>query len=68
MIGIIDFKKSSGEKVPNLEEYVKEYVNDWLDTIVDARFDKFTMLQLFEAEELRTKTLQVIKKLRADLL
>ena len=27
MIGIIDFKKSSGEKVPNLEEYVKEYVN-----------------------------------------
>ena len=48
--------------------YVKAYVNDWLDTIVDARFDKFTMLQLFEAEELRSKTLQVIKKLRADLL
>ena len=26
MIGIIDFKKTSGEKVPNLVEYVKDYV------------------------------------------
>ena len=48
--------------------YVKAYVSDWLDAIVDAKFDRATMMPLFEAEELRSKTLQVVKKLRADLL
>jgi len=48
--------------------YVQSYINDWLDTVVAAKLDKSTMLPLYEAEELRTKTLQVIKKLRADLL
>ena len=37
-------------------------------TVVDAKLDKNSMLQLYEAEELRNKTLTVIKKLRADLL
>ena len=27
MFEIIDFRKSSGENIPNLEEYVKEYVS-----------------------------------------
>lgn len=49
-------------------KYVQAYVNDWLNAIVDAKLDKNSMLQLFEAEELRNKTLTVIKKLRADLL
>ncbi|SEP92194.1 hypothetical protein SAMN02910369_00877 [Lachnospiraceae bacterium NE2001] len=49
-------------------EYVKDYVNDWLDTLMKSKFDMDTMLSLFEAEELRTKTFQVIKKLRADIL
>jgi hypothetical protein len=49
-------------------EYVKAYVNDWIDTVMKSRFDKDTMLSLFEAEELRTKSFQVLKKLRADLL
>lgn len=48
--------------------YVKSYVTDWLNAIVDAKLDKSVMMALYEAEELRTKTLQVIKKLRADLL
>ena len=48
--------------------YVQSYVNDWLNAIVAAKLDKDTMLALYEAEELRTKTLVVIKKLRADLL
>ena len=39
-----------------------------MDSVVDAKLDKSTMMQLYEAEELRAKTLQVIKKLRADLL
>ena len=49
-------------------KYVQSYVNDWLNAIVDAKLDRNTMLQLYEAEELRNKTLAVIKKLRADLL
>lgn len=49
-------------------EYVKSYVNDWLNAIVDAKLDKNSMMALYEAEELRSKTLQIIKKLRADLL
>ena len=49
-------------------EYVKDYVNDWIDSLMKAKFDMDTMLSLFEAEELRTKTFQVLKKLRADIL
>ena len=61
---IVALKDKSEENV----EYVKAYVNDWLETIVAAKLDKSVMLSLFDAEELRSKTLQVIKKLRADLL
>lgn len=61
---IVALKDKSEENVA----YVKAYVNDWLDTVVDAKMDKNTMLPLYESEELRGKTLQVIKKLRADLL
>ncbi|MCR5228482.1 MAG: hypothetical protein K6E27_14880 [Eubacterium sp.] len=49
-------------------EYVKDYVNDWIDSLMKSKFDMDTMLSLFEAEELRTKTFQVLKKLRADIL
>ncbi len=61
---VVALKDKSEESV----EYVKAYINDWLDTVVDAKLDKSNMLPLYEAEELRDKTLQVIKKLRADLL
>ncbi|MGN0435266.1 MAG: hypothetical protein ACI4D8_01405 [Wujia sp.] len=61
---VVALKDKSEESV----QYVTAYVNDWLDTIVAAKLDKNNMLQLYEAEELRNKTLQVIKKLRADLL
>lgn len=61
---IVALKDKSDENV----NYVQAYLNDWLDTVVGAKLDKSTMLPLYEAEELRAKTLQVIKKLRADLL
>ena len=57
-------KDKSDENV----EYVKDYVNDWINTLMKTKFDMDTMLSLFEAEELRTKTYQVLKKLRADVL
>ena len=61
---VVALKDKSDDNV----SYVKAYVNDWLDMVVEANFDKNTMLPLFQAEEIRTKSLQVIKKLRADLL
>jgi hypothetical protein len=61
---VVALKDKSDENV----EYVKAYVTDWLDAIVDAKLDRSNMMALYEAEELRTKTLQVIRKLRADLL
>ena len=61
---VVALKDKSDENV----NYVQAYLNDWLDTVVGAKLDKSTMLPLYEAEELRAKTLQVIKKLRADLL
>lgn len=61
---VVALKDKSEENVT----YVQSYINDWLDTIVDAKLDKNVMLPLYEAEELRNKTLQVVKKLRADLL
>ena len=57
-------KDKSDENV----EYVKDYVNDWINLLMKTKFDMDTMLSLYEAEELRTKTLQIIKKLRADIL
>ena len=61
---IVTLKDKSDANV----KYVQAYVNDWLNSVVDAKLDKNSMLQLYEAEELRNKTLTEIKKLRADLL
>ena len=61
---IVTLKDKSDANV----KYVQAYVNDWLNSVVDAKLDKNSMLQLYEAEELRNKTLTVFKKLRADLL
>lgn len=57
-------KNTSEENV----EYVKTYLADWIDFLMDNRFDKEMLLEVFEAEEVRNKTLQVIKKLSYDLL
>lgn len=61
---MLSLKDKSDENV----EYVQAYVNDWLDAIVQTKLDKNTMMPLYEAEEARNKTYQVIKRLRADLL
>ena len=61
---VVALKDKSEENV----SYVQSYLNDWLNAIVAAKIDKTTMMPLYEAEELRNKTLQVVKKLRADLL
>ena len=65
---IINIQNGLKDKSDENVEYVKAYVNDWLSNVMKCKFDKDTMLPLFEAEELRGKTFQVLKKLRADLV
>jgi hypothetical protein len=65
---INNIQASLKDKSDENTEYVKEYVNAWLDMLLKAKFDMDTMLTLFEAEEIRNRSYQVLKKLRADML
>ncbi len=48
-------------------EYVRAYIEDWLNFLLNNKFDKDLMLSQFEAEEMRAKTLLTIKKMAYDL-
>ena len=48
-------------------EYVKSYINDLISGLMEVGFDKDSFLSAFEADDLRTKTWIVIKKLMYDL-
>lgn len=61
---VVALKDKSEENV----KYVKAYIEDLLSALMKTRFDKDTMLSQFDAEELRSKALQVIKRLNLDLL
>lgn len=69
---IVDFINNIGNSLKNTSEeniqYVKSYLTDWVDVLMGNKFDKDLMLEVFEAEEVRSKTLQVIKKLSCDML
>jgi hypothetical protein len=65
---INNIQASLKDKSDENTDYVKEYVNAWLDMLLKAKFDMDTMLTLFEAEEIRNRSYQVLKKLRADML
>lgn len=49
-------------------KYVKNYIEDWVNFLMDNKFDKDSLLPLFDAEEVRAKTLQLIKKLNYDMV
>lgn len=61
---VVVLKDKSEENV----KYVKSYIEDLLNALMKTKWDKDTMLSQFDAEELRTKTLQVIKRLNCDML
>lgn len=69
---IVDFINNIANSLKNTSEenvqYVKNYLTDWVDILMGNKFDKDMMLEIFEAEEVRSKTLQVIKKLSYDML
>ncbi|MCM1159085.1 MAG: hypothetical protein NC300_09775 [Bacteroidales bacterium] len=49
-------------------EYVKSYIEDWIGFLMQNKFDKDSLLSVFDAEDIRTKTLQTIKKLNYDMV
>ena len=61
---VLLLKDKSDENVA----YVKAYIEDLLEALMRTKWDKDTMLTQFDAEELRSKAYQVIKKLNMDLL
>jgi hypothetical protein len=63
--GIDDFLKDRREE--NIE-YVKTYIEDWVNFLMQNKFDKDSLLSIFDAEEARSKTLQTIKKLNYDMV
>ena len=56
------------DRKPENIEYVKNYIEDWVEMLMSNKFDKDTLLSLFDAEEVRNKTLQTIKKLNYDMV
>lgn len=49
-------------------EYVKNYIEDWVEFLMQNKFDKDSLLSVFDAEEVRAKTLQTIKRLSYDMV
>lgn len=60
----INLKNRSPENV----EYVKSYIEDWVEVLMQNKFDKGSNLTIFDAEEIRIKTLRTIKKLVHDMI
>lgn len=48
--------------------YVKGYITDWVNMLMQSKFDRDSLLSVVEAEEVRSKTWQTIKKLNYDML
>lgn len=52
---------------PEHVEYVKTYIEDWVNLLMQNKFDRDSLLSVFDADDIRSKTLQTIKKLSMDL-
>jgi hypothetical protein len=67
------------EHINNIEEYlkvrtednvayVKSYIDDWVNMLMQSKFDRDSLLSVNLAEEVRNRTWQVIKKLNHDMV
>ena len=52
---------------PENVTYVKTYIEDWVNLLMQNKFDRDSLLSVFDADDIRSKTLQTIKKLSMDL-
>lgn len=53
---------------PENVEYVQTYIEDWVNLLMQNKFDKDTLLSVFDADEIRSKTLQTIRRLNLDMV
>lgn len=49
-------------------KYVKSYIEDWVNLLMQNKFDRDSLLNVMDADEVRAKTLEVIKKLNIDMV
>ncbi|MCM1497950.1 MAG: hypothetical protein NC124_05735, partial [Clostridium sp.] len=55
------------DRSPKNIEYVQGYIEDWVGLLMQNKFDRDSLLSVFDADEVRAKTLQTIKKLTMDM-
>ena len=48
--------------------YVKNYIEEWVEFLMQNKFDKDSLLTIFDAEEVRARTLQTLKRLNYDMV
>jgi hypothetical protein len=69
---VIEHINHIGEYLKNRSEdnaeYVKSYIDDWVNMLMQSKFDRDSLLSVGQAEEVRTKTWQTIKKLNHDMV
>ena len=56
------------DRRPENVEYVQGYIGDFVEILMQNKFDKDALLSIYDAEDIRTKTLQTIKRLNYDMI
>lgn len=56
------------DRSPDNIHYVKSYIAEWFNLLMLNKFDRGSLLNVLDADEVRAKTLQTIKKLNADMV
>lgn len=64
---IQDIQKILKDQSPDNVAYVQTYIEDLINLLMQNKFDRDSLLSIFDAEEIHTKTLQTVKKLSMDI-
>lgn len=65
---IHNIQKNLRNRSPENVEYVQTYIEDWVNLLMQNKFDKDSLLSVFDADEIRSKTLQTIRRLNLDMI
>lgn len=65
---IHNIQRNLKNRSPENVEYVQDYIEDWVNLLMQNKFDKDSLLSVFDADEIRSKTLQTIRRLNLDMI
>lgn len=65
---IHNIQRNLKNRSPENVEYVQTYIEDWVELLMQNKFDKDSLLSIFDADEIRSKTLQTIRRLNLDMI